>query len=261
MKTTLITGGTSGIGLELARKFLANKHNLLIVALSQKELEKAKTVLLKDYPDAKIYLLEKDLCLPSSCREVHAFARLNGFEVDVLVNNAGIGTYGFIKDIDIEQELRMIKLNVLATYQLTRLFMDDMVARKTGKILNISSISAFQPNPLLATYGATKAFVHSFSRAANFEFEKQGLEVRITTVCPSPVDDTDFKEVAKMENSKVFNSWMSVTAKKVAADAYEALEKGDEFIIPKYSLHLLNKFTSRLPMKMRMNLSFKNLEE
>ena len=261
MKTTLITGGSSGIGLELARKFAADGHHLIIVALLQRELEYCKSLLKKDYPNIEIFILEKDLCLFNSAMEVYNFAKLNGFEVDVLVNNAGFGTYGFVKDIDLEQEMRMIQLNVMASYQLTRLFMDDMIARKKGKILNISSISAFQPNPLLATYGATKAFVHSFSRAVNFELKKQDIGVQVTTVCPSPVDDTNFKEGAGMEKSKLFNSWMSVTAKKVAEDAYKALQSGDEFVVPKYSLHLLNKLVSRLPMGMRMSLAYNNLVE
>lgn len=259
-KTVLITGGSSGIGLALARKFAADDYDLFLVALEQKELEQAKIALNRDFPNLDIQILCKDLTSIGAVQEVHAYAKLNGFDIDVLVNNAGVGTYGFIDDIDISKEVQMVQLNVLATYQLTRLFLKDMVKRDSGKILNISSVSAFQPNPLLATYGATKAFVHSFSRAINFELQQQQSRVVVLTVCPSPVKDTSFKRVADMEDSKVFDNWMTVTAETVAKDAYQALKDNKELVIPKYRLHLLNKFIGLLPMRWRMSLAWQNLK-
>lgn len=258
-KTALITGGSSGIGLALARKFAADNYDLLLVSLSAQELKTAKLALGRDFSNINIYTFCKDLSVKNAPKEVYAYAMLNNFYIDVLVNNAGFGTYGFINDLDIEQEMNMINVNIMATYHLTRLFLKDMIERDSGKILNISSISALQPNPMLATYGATKAFSHSFGRAINFELEQKKSKVKVITVCPSAVKDTQFKKIAGMEQNQLFDNWMTVTADVVADDAYKALKKNKEFIIPKYRLHLLNKLVSIFSTRFRMKMAWQNL--
>lgn len=259
-KTALITGGSTGIGLAIAREFAVDGYDLFIISLDENELNRAKILLSRDFPKIKTYLYCVDLSESDAPKRIHAYATLNNFYIDVLVNNAGFGTYGFINDIDIEQEVNMMQVNMIAMYRLTRYFLRDMVARNSGKIMNICSITALQPNPLLATYGATKAFNHSFSRAINFELEQKKSNVKVITVCPSAVKNTQFQDVAGMQKSNIFDNWMSVTPEIVAKDAYKALKKNKEFVIPKYRLHLLNKLIAPLSVRTRMKLAWRNLK-
>ncbi|MEM1323754.1 MAG: SDR family oxidoreductase [Bacteroidota bacterium] len=258
--TALITGGSSGIGFELAKLFAQDHFQLLIVAKFAEELEATAAYFTKHFPDTPLHCLQQDLCLSDAAPAVHQHTQQLGLQIDVLVNNAGFGTYGFINDIDPQREQDMIALNIQAVYALTRIYLQEMVARDEGRILNISSISAFQPNPFLTTYGATKAFVHSFSRATNFELKSQGSKVRITTVCPPPVR-TGFQKAAGMECSKLFDSWMTVPAGRVARDAYRAMQQGRDMIVPGGWLHYLNMLSRRLPTRWLMHFASFNLKE
>lgn len=253
--TALITGGSSGIGFELARLFARDGWDLFLVAKPAEELEAAQARLNQEFPAIVVQTLTIDLAHEKSAQQVYDAAQQQNMQVDALVNNAGFGTYGFINDISMQQELDMIHLNVLAVYQLTRLFLRDMIARNQGNIVNLSSISAFQPNPELATYGATKSFVLFFSRAIAEELRMRKSAVRVTAVCPTPVINTGFQAAAGMEKSRLFESWMVVTPDVVARDIYKAMKQGRSYIIPGPGFHLLHKLVRRLPDAMVLKMA------
>jgi len=211
------------------------------------------------FPQTEIHILQKDLTTLNASEEVHEYIKGNGIDLDVLVNNAGFATFGYMNEIALEREVNMIQLNIVAVYKMTRLFLDDMVKKDAGNILNISSVTAFQPNPLLSTYGATKSFVLNFSRGLNYELKDKGSKVRVTTVCPTPVR-TGFQKVANMDDSKLFDSWMAVTAEEVAKDAYKAIFSNEDMRVPKSHFHWLNKIARRLPTGLAMKIAAKELK-
>jgi len=256
----LITGGSGGIGLELARLFARDGCRLLLVSLPEDELAAAKAQLKQEYPDTDVLTLQKDLSRQEAARDVYNWTRELGLEVDVLVNNAGFGTYGYLQDISVEREAAMIRLHVETLYRLTRFFLDGMLDRDRGRILNLSSISAFQPNPLLATYGATKSFVLQFSRALAFELREQGSRVRVTASCPTPVKQTGFQQTADMADSSLFSTWMTTTPDVVAQDSYRALMSGRELVIPGKGFQWLHGFLRLLPMPLLTRISKEHLK-
>lgn len=247
-KKALITGGSSGIGFELSRLFAHDGYDLFIVSKPQEELDQAENRLRQEFTAVEIKTLAMDLSENGAAKNLFGYTQEQEMDIDVLVNNAGFGTYGYIQTIDPEREMEMIRLNVLCTYELTRLFARKMDEGNGGRILNVSSISAFQPSPYLATYGATKAFVHTFSRAINFELKQMKSKVRITTVCPTPAK-TNFGQVASMEGSALFESWLVSTPQTIARDAYKALNKGKEMVVPNPFYHLLSSLFRLLPMR------------
>jgi short-subunit dehydrogenase len=256
MKQALITGGSSGIGLELAKLFANAGYDLLLAAKPEAELQAAKATLQSQYPNIAIQTLAIDLSQSGSAAEVYEFAGAEYNQVSVLVNNAGFGTYGFINDIDIEQDVAMIQLHIVTLYRLTRLFLRDMVRRDDGYILNLSSVSAFQANPMLATYGATKSFVLQFSRAIAYELREKKSKVKVTAVCPTPVKQTGFQARAGMQNTNTFDNWMVVTADVVARDAFSALFSGRDMVIPgSWLFVLVQKLTAIFPDAWIMHLS------
>ena len=259
ISNALITGGSSGIGLELARLFAQDGYRLLLVALPEAELEAAKAQLKRDFPHAEVLSLQKDLSRPEAAHEVFEWTEELNLEVDVLVNNAGFGTYGFVPEIPMDREAAMIRLHTETLYRLTRLYLGGMLARNRGRILNLSSISAFQPNPLLSTYGATKAFVLQFSRALAFELRERGSQVRVTVSCPTPVKQTGFQQAAAMSDSSLFSSWMTTTPEVVARDSYRALMRGRELVIPGKGFQVLHGFFRLLPIPLLTRISREHL--
>jgi len=260
-RTALITGGAGGIGQELAKLFAHDSYDLVLVDKNEENLECAKNELHAVNPDIRIMLLEQDLTIPDAAKKVFEFTRKHSVQVNVLVNCAGFGTYGFVNDIDGDRELDMLQLHVINLYRMTRLYLKDMVERDEGQIINMSSISAFQPNPYFATYGASKSFVLQFSRALNYELKEKELNVKVLAVCPTAVKDTGFKSFAGMEHIRAFRSWMAVNASVVARDTYLAMECGKDVVIPGRGLGLLQRIACRLPVSLLMRISRSELKE
>jgi short-subunit dehydrogenase len=246
VKTVLITGGSSGIGLEFSKLFAKDNYRIIIVSKYEAEMDEAVVILKKSYPNLELVLFQQDLSKHNAAQFVYEFIKENDYELDVLVNNAGFGCFGFVNDIDAQKEQDMIQLNVVCVHQMTRLFLKDMVAKDEGKILNISSIVAFQPSPFFATYAATKAFVKNFSQALSYELKLKKSKVTVTTVCPTPVK-TRFAERADMKGKKLFENWMSVSAEKVAKDGYAAMKAGKDLVIPKRFFQYVNEVSKRMP--------------
>ena len=164
MPTALITGASSGIGLELAGEAARDGHDLVLVARNAERLESVGRGLAEKH-GVKVTVLAKDLARPPAAAELHAELSARGIAVDVLVNNAGVGVYGFFAETRIEDEIEMIEVNVAAVTRLTKTFLRGMLERRRGWILNVASTAAFQPGPIMAVYYATKAYVLSFTEA------------------------------------------------------------------------------------------------
>ena len=176
-KRVLITGASGGIGLELAWLFAAKQYDLVLVARSAPKLDQIAAEMRTKF-DVAAQVCTQDLSLPGSAQDV--FAHVGS--CDVLVNNAGFGTYGKFAELDLEEERRELQLNIVTLTELTKLFLPGMIARKWGRVLNVASTAAFQPGPLMAVYFASKAYVLSFSEA--IASEVQGTGVSVTCLAP-----------------------------------------------------------------------------
>lgn len=238
-RVALVTGAASGLGYELALLLAKDGYNLVLVDVNAEKLQEAKDEVLALYP-SEIQLINKDLSKPNVAKEI--FQDLEGKPIDVLINNAGFGIFGSFNDTDWDRDLAMLNLHVITTTHLTKLILKGMVARGSGKILNMSSLAAFQPGPLMSLYYASKAYILSFSEAiAN---ELKGTGVTVTALCPGQTK-TCFQEVVSngskaSENKITFNI---ASPKEVAEYGYEAMLKGKVVAIP----GRFNKFLSKLP--------------
>ena len=170
-----------------------------------------------------MHVISKDLSLPDAAAEVHAELKAKKIAVDYLLNNAGFGDYGMFYETDWAKELQMINLNITALTQLTKLFLQDMIAKGGGRILNVASTAAFQPGPTLAVYFATKAYVLHFSEAVDNEARSKG--VTVTALCPGPTK-SGFQNAADMQESKLFKSKNTPTSSEVAEYGYKAMLQG-----------------------------------
>jgi short-subunit dehydrogenase len=227
-QTALITGASAGIGYELAKIFAADRYDLVLVARREGRLTLLKGELEEQY-GISARILAKDLTEPTAAEEI--FEELSGdggAQIDVLVNNAGIGRYGDFKDSDATKDLDMIQLNVTSLVHLTRLFLPGMVERGHGKVMNVASTAAFQPGPLMAVYYATKSFVVSFSNAIHTELA--GTGVTVTAFCPGPTR-TEFHGQAGTQGVRLFESMM-MDADKAARVGYEGMRKRKMVVIP-----------------------------
>lgn len=253
-KTVLITGGSSGIGFELSKYFIKEKYRILWVSKLEDELSQSKEKMCASHPDADIYTMTQDLCLPDGPIKVKDWVEGHGWNVNVLVNNAGYGTYGYVKDQDIQMELHMIDLHIKTLYHLTRLFLDEMIKADIGTIINLSSISAFQPIPRMCTYASTKAFVKHFSLGLQEELRMTGSNVNVLSACPAAISNTAFKSHEQMNDVKTFQGIATTTVEEVASDIWSAFKKKKDLQVSgkmARRLMILNKF---IPMSYQKKL-------
>ena len=228
-QTVLITGASSGIGLEFAKLFAQKGNDLVIVGKNKQNLTGAAQQL-KQF-NVKIVPLVCDLTRPAVAENL--FNQVN-VPIDILVNNAGFGLGGALVKQDIGEITDMMELNMVALTQACRLFGSLMVKRKSGKILNVASVAGFFPGPLMAVYYATKAYVVSFSESLAEELK--GTGVSVTCLCPGPTE-TGFQKRANMERSKLFGMH-EMSAKDVARIGYEGLKQGKLIVVPGF----INRF-------------------
>lgn len=256
----LITGGSSGFGLELAHRFAGDGHSLVLVALPGRDLEEVSAALQGRYPGVAVHALGVDLSTTRGPEEVIAFTDGLGLDIGVLINNAGFGTWGYLPNVPVERELAMLRLNIEALYRLTQAYLPRMDARGRGHIINIASIAAFQPNPYMATYGASKAFVRSFSLALAQELRDQGSAVRVTVVCP-PAARTPFQAASGMVRSALFSSWLAVDAPMVADAIYRGYRRGSRQVIPGWLFQVLAVITRLLPESVSTAIAIRTLRK
>lgn len=229
-KSVLITGGTSGIGLELARLFAHDGYKLVIVARDEAELA-ATSERLKEEHNVEVITIAKDLFEPDGGFDLYEEVKAKGITIDVLVNNAGQGQYGLFVDTDINRELEIIQLNISSLVVLTKLYLKEMATRGNGKILNVSSVASKIPGPWQAVYHGTKAFVQSFTEAIRSEMKDKDNDITITALLPG-VTDTDFFNKAEMTDSKaVQDKDKMADPADVAKDGYDALMRGDDKVV------------------------------
>ncbi|WP_208345859.1 SDR family NAD(P)-dependent oxidoreductase, partial [Aetokthonos hydrillicola] len=189
MSTALITGASGGIGQAFAEELAAQNINLVLVSRSEEKLNQLAQQLQAQYK-IQVDAIVKDLTEPSATQVVYDTVQAKGLRIDLLINNAGFGDYGDFAERDGERQLKIIQLNIIALVDLTHKFLPEMRQRRSGGIINLSSLSGFQPIPYLSVYAASKAFILSFSQALWAENRDYG--VRVLVVCPGPVDTNFF---------------------------------------------------------------------
>ncbi|NIM29252.1 MAG: SDR family NAD(P)-dependent oxidoreductase [Gammaproteobacteria bacterium] len=227
LKHALITGASSGIGLELAKLFARSGHGLILVARERATLEHVGRELSRAH-DIPVRVITKDLSHQGAADEIFDEISRASIHVDVLVNNAGFGIYSDFAESDLKTDLAMMQLNMVSLTHLTKLFLKKMLTRDEGKILNVASTAAFQPGPLMAVYYATKAYVLSFSEALAHELNDSGIAVSV--LCPGPTASR-FQQRAGMQGSRVFE-WGVMDPGTVAAIGYRGLMKRTTVIVP-----------------------------
>jgi short-subunit dehydrogenase len=241
-ETVLITGASSGIGLELAKCFAADNSNLILVARSTAAMETLAAELRREHK-IETQIITSDLSRPESPQNIFDELKSRGISVDVLVNNAGFGLHGGFAELPLARQLEIIQVNVAALVALTGLFLPGMVQRKRGGILNVGSVAGFLPGPNMAVYYASKAFVQSFSEAL-FE-ELRGTSVRVTNLCPGPTESNFFK-VARGHRSREMQA-AKMSAAEVAAAGHRAFRAGRCVNVPGAKNFLLMQLTRVLP--------------
>lgn len=220
--TALITGASNGIGLELAKVHASKGGDLVLVARNKSKLDELKEELESNYK-VNVYTIGKDLSAPDAAWQVYEETKKQNIQIDYLINNAGFGDFGMFAETSWVKELQMINLNITTLTLFTKLYLQEMVKRRSGKIMNVASTAAFQSGPTMAVYYATKAYVLSFSEAVNNEVEGQGIS--ITTLCPGATE-SGFQAAAAMEESNLVKGRKLPGSKEVAAYGYAAMMKG-----------------------------------
>ena len=245
MSTVLITGASGGIGNELARLFARDRHNLILVARSGDRLAQIAAEL--QVHGVKVTTFALDLTTPTAAKFLFDQVESTAISVDILVNNAGFGAYGEFAQMSNEEILGQIQLNIIALTELTRLFLPAMMARRSGRVMNVASTAGFQPGPLMAVYYATKAYVISFSEAvAN---EVRNSPVTVTCFCPGATN-TGFAKRAGNEKTRVFKQFGAMSAEKVALDGYRAVMEGRTLAISGAHNWVFAQSTRFAPRKM-----------
>lgn len=240
--TALITGASGGIGLEFAKLFAKDGYNLILVARSEDKLTQIAEELGRHH-NVQVRVCAVDLSKSDGPLKLFATTQELKLDVDVLVNNAGVGQYGHYEELDMQGELDQIQLNVASLTQLTKLFLKHMIAKKQGRILNVASIAGFQPGPLMSVYYATKAYVISYSMALSNELKSKG--VTVTCLCPGPTL-TGFQSRASMKDSMLLSLSMK-SAEHVAERGYKAIHKGRPLVIVGVFNWLLTQSTRFAP--------------
>jgi short-subunit dehydrogenase len=230
----IVTGASSGIGYELCKQFASDGYSLLITARGQDRLDALAEELRKGGAAATVF--SKDLASPEAPQQLFEATQTISQPVEILVNNAGFGTFGPFVETDPASTLEMMRVNIIALTHLSRLFLPQMLKRGRGRILNVASIAAFQPGPLMAVYYASKAYVLHFSEALASEL--RGTGVTVTVLCPGPTE-TGFKERAGIGDNWLFRKRRMMTARRVAEVGYAALMRGRRLVVPGFRNKLL----------------------
>lgn len=219
----LITGASSGIGRDIAINLSKKGYDLILVARDLEKLNEVKSKL-----HTNVEVVSMDVSNAENCKELHEKYQ----NIDILVNNAGFGDCGYFTKTSLDKELKMIDTNIVAYHVLTKLYLQDMKQKNSGKILNVASIAGFMPGPLMATYYSTKAYVVRLSEAIREELRREKLNVQISILCPGPVN-TNFNKVADVQFAL-----KGLSSEYVAKYAVDKLFKGKFYIVPGWKIKL-----------------------
>ncbi|KIL43718.1 SDR family NAD(P)-dependent oxidoreductase [Jeotgalibacillus campisalis] len=253
--TVLITGASSGIGKSLAMKYAEAGENIALAARNVERLNQLKDELSQKY-GGEITVFESDLSQEGAAQKLYQQLTEKGLKVHTLINNAGVGLFGEFHKTELVKEEAMIQLNITSLTALTKLFGKDMIQRGEGRILNVASIAAYFPGPLMAVYYASKAYVKSFSLALSNEWRDLGVQVSV--LCPGPTS-TGFKDAAELDESKLFKNKI-MSAEEVANEAFEQFHKGKEEIIPGAMNRIQTRFGSLVSSKTAASIVRKTQE-
>lgn len=240
----LVTGASSGIGLEISKYLDSIGYEIILVARDKEKLESvAKTLTHKP----KIIVM--DLQQVEDIKSLYVLVKND--DIDILVNNAGFGLFGNFTETDLSKELSMIDINIKAVHILTKLFLKDMKRKNKGYILNVASSAAFQSGPLMATYYSTKSYVYRLTEAINYENKKEKVNVQVSCLCPGPVD-TNFNKVAGVRFSV-----KPLKADYVAKYAIDQMVKGKMLIIPGFKMKCAKFFGRFVSDKKLMSITYR----
>ena len=240
----LITGASSGIGLDMAKYLATMKCELILVARDKEKLEHIQESL-----PTKVTIIVADLSNEQKVKELYVLTKNE--KIDILINNAGFGVFGNFTETDINKELEMIDTNIKAVHLLTKFFVKDMEKNNFGYILNVASSAAFQPGPLMATYYATKSYVYQLSAALYYEQKKKKTNVHVSVLCPGPVD-TNFNNVAGVKFGV-----KPLKSTYVAKYAIDKMFKNKMLIIPGFTMKCAKFFGRFVPTKLMLSMAYK----
>lgn len=241
----LVTGASSGIGRDIARYL--SKLGYDIIAVAQRE---ERLIALKAELKTQVEVIPMDLSKKENCLEL--YEKVKEQNIDLLINNAGFGLFGEFTETDLEKEVNLINTNITAVHVLTKLFLEDMEKRDSGRILNVSSIASFAPGPLMAAYYASKAYVLRFSQAIYKELKKKKSNVHISILCPGPVA-TEFNDVAG-----VHFSLKPLSSEYVAKYAIDKTLNDKLIIIPGFMNKIIRILSKLAPSKLAMEIVYHN---
>jgi hypothetical protein len=233
----LITGASAGIGREFARQLAGQARSLVLVARREQRLSELRGELTQHHPNLVVHIRETDLADLAQLKELVAWLEREKINVDLLINNAGLGDSGPFATSNPKRNEQMMLVNMVALTSLTRHLLPQMIARKRGGILNVSSSAGFLPIPGFAVYAASKAYVTSFSEALRTEL--RGTDVSVCALCPGPVH-TEFQEVAKRPGGHPDGGpeFVYVSVEQVVHDALAALDADRPLVIPGFAMKL-----------------------
>ena len=234
----LITGASSGIGRDMARILNNLNYDIIITARNEESLKELKKEL-NEKNNNKVDIYLADLSKEEECLKLYNEVKEKYQNIDLLINNAGFGLCGKMINTDLETEMKMIDTNIKAVHILTKMFLKDMVQRDSGRILNVASVAAFMAGPLMATYYASKNYVLRFSQAIKEELKKDKSSVKISVLCPGPVN-TNFNKVANVKFAL-----KSLSSEYVAKYAINKTLKGKILIIPGWKIKIA-RFLSKI---------------
>lgn len=234
----LITGASSGIGRDMARILNNLNYDIIITARNEESLKELKKEL-NEKNNNKVDIYLADLSKEEECLKIYNEVKEKYQNIDLLINNAGFGLCGKMINTDLETEMKMIDTNIKAVHILTKMFLKDMVQRDSGRILNVASVAAFMAGPLMATYYASKNYVLRFSQAIKEELKKDKSNVKISVLCPGPVN-TNFNKVANVKFAL-----KSLSSEYVAKYAINKTLKGKFLIIPGWKIKT-TRFLSKI---------------
>ena len=234
MMKVLITGASSGIGRDMARVLSEKGYDLVLIGRNVERLNQIKNELEKN---SSVETISLDLSIKENCIKLHEMVK----DVDILINNAGSGVFGKFVDTDLEKELNMLDTNITAVHILTKLYLKDMQEKNKGRILNVASVGGFMPGPLMDAYYASKSYIVKLSEGIRAELKKDKSNVKISVLCPGPVD-TNFNNTAGVK----FNA-PSLSSEYVARYTIEKMLKNKFMILPGISAKFLKVICKIIP--------------
>lgn len=241
----LITGASSGIGRDMAKYLSSLGYELILVSRDEEKLKEVQKQL-----KTTSEVIPMDLSISQNC--INLYEQVKNKDIDLLINNAGFGLFGEFSEIDLEKEIHLINTNITALHILTKLFLKDMIKKDKGHILNVSSVASFAPGPLMSSYYASKSYVTRLSRGIAKELEKKKSKVKISILCPGPVN-TNFNKTAGVKFSI-----KPMSSEYVAKYAIQKTLKGKLIIIPGFKIKCLHVLSKLSPEKIVAEFAYHN---